>query len=120
MFFILILYNSKLFIFYLNEKNIYFLYNSHVFLFLPLKSDEIFNKGKEIFINSGNCATCHSLKNAGSVSNIGPNLNEIKPSAGRVKNAVINGIGVMPSALSILTDEEIDAVSYYVSISAND
>ena len=90
------------------------------FFFLPLKSDEIFNKGKEIFINSGNCATCHSLKNAGSVSNIGPNLNEIKPSAGRVKNAVINGIGVMPSALSILTNEEIDAVSYYVSISAND
>ena len=74
--------------------------------FSPLKSDEIFNKGKEIFLNDGNCATCHSLKDAGSVTNVGPNLNEIKPNVGRVKNAVVNGIGVMPSALGILTEEE--------------
>ena len=33
--------------------------------------------------------------------------------------AVINGIGVMPSALEILDEDEIDAVSYYVSISSN-
>ena len=65
-------------------------------------------------MNDGNCATCHSLKDAGSVTNVGPNLNEIKPNVGRVKNAVVNGIGVMPSALGILTEEEIDAVSYYV------
>jgi len=84
-----------------------------------LKSDEIFLKGKEIFLNAGNCASCHTLKDAGSVANIGPNLNEIKPAAGRVKNSVINGIGVMPSALGILTDEEIDAVSHYVSVSSN-
>ena len=88
--------------------------------FSPLKSDEIFVKGKEIFLNDGNCAACHSLKDAGSVANIGPNLNEIRPDMGRIKNAVVNGIGVMPSALGILTEEEIDAVSYYVSISSNE
>ena len=88
--------------------------------FSPLKSDEIFVKGKEIFLNDGNCAACHSLKDAGSVTNIGPNLNEIRPDMGRIKNAVVNGIGVMPSALGILTEEEIDAVSYYVSISSNE
>ena len=37
----------------------------------------------------------------------------------RVKNVVMNGAGVMPSYQGILTDEEIDAVSYYVSVSAN-
>ena len=87
--------------------------------FTQLKSDEIFNLGKEIFLNAGNCATCHSLKDAGSNAMVGPNLNEIRPDIGRVKNAVINGIGVMPSAVGILSDEEIDAVSYYVAESSN-
>ena len=88
-------------------------------IFTNLKSDEIFIKGKEIFLNSGNCATCHSLKDAGSVANIGPSLDEIRPVAERVKNAVVNGIGVMPSAMGVLSDDEIDAVSYYVSKSTN-
>ncbi len=80
-----------------------------------LVADEIFDKGKQIFLNSGNCATCHSLKDAGSVANVGPSLNEIYPDLARVKMAVSNGIGVMPAYLGILTDDEIDAVSYYVS-----
>ncbi len=84
-------------------------------IFTDLKSDEIFNIGKEIFLNNGNCATCHSLQDAGSVADIGPNLDLIKPELERVKIAVTNGIGVMPSALGILSEEEIEAVSYYVS-----
>ena len=84
-----------------------------------LKSDEIFNIGKEIFLNAGNCAACHSLKDAGSNAMFGPNLNEIRPDIGRVKNAVLNGIGVMPAYQGILSGEEIDAVSYYVSESVN-
>ena len=78
-------------------------------------SDEKFNLGKDIFLNDGNCAACHSLKDAGSVANVGPNLNVIKPDMGRIINAVNNGIGVMPSQLGILSEEEIDAVAYYVS-----
>ena len=87
--------------------------------FTNLKSNEIFLQGKEIFLNTGNCATCHSLKDAGSNTMVGPNLNEIRPVKGRVKNAVLNGIGVMPAYQGVLNDDEIDAVSYYVSESAN-
>ena len=78
-------------------------------------ADEKFNLGKEIFLNAGNCATCHSLKDAGSIANVGPNLNEIRPDIGRVIISVTNGAGVMPSYLGILSQEEIDAVAYYVS-----
>ena len=89
-------------------------------MFQLLASPALPKLGMFQLLNSGNCATCHSLKDAGSVTNIGPNLNEIRPDMGRIKNAVVNGIGVMPSALGILTEEEIDAVSYYVSISSNE
>ena len=82
-------------------------------------ADEVYTLGKEIFLNSGNCATCHSLKDAGSNAMVGPNLNEIRPDIGRVKNAVLNGIGVMPAYQGILSNEEIDAVSHYVYESAN-
>ena len=90
-----------------------------MFFFQLLIADELFLKGKEIFLNAGNCATCHSLKDAGSNAMVGPNLNEIRPDIGRVKNAVLNGIGVMPAYQGILSGEEIDAVSYYVSESVN-
>ena len=82
-------------------------------------ADELFLKGKEIFINEGNCATCHALKDAGSNAMVGPNLNEVRPLAERVKNTVTYGIGIMPAYQGILSDEEIDAVSYYVSESTN-
>ena len=90
-----------------------------MFFFQLVIAEELFLKGKEIFLNSGNCATCHSLKDAGSNAMVGPNLNQIRPDIGRVKNAVLNGIGVMPAYQGILSSEEIDAVSHYVSESAN-
>ena len=90
-----------------------------MFFFQLVIADELFLKGKEIFLNAGNCATCHSLKDAGSNAMVGPNLNQIRPDIGRVKNAVLNGIGVMPAYQGILSNEEIDAVSHYVYESAN-
>ena len=90
-----------------------------MFFFQLVTADELFLKGKEIFLNAGNCATCHSLKDAGSNAMVGPNLNQIRPDIGRVKNAVLNGIGVMPAYQGILSSEEIDAVSHYVYESAN-
>ena len=78
-------------------------------------ADEKFNLGKDIFLNAGNCDACRSLKDAGSVANVGPNLTEIRPDIGRVIISVTNGAGVMPSYLGILSQEEIDAVAYYVS-----
>tara|TARA_B100000131_G_scaffold313285_1_gene348451 strand:- start:121 stop:432 length:312 start_codon:yes stop_codon:yes gene_type:complete len=78
-------------------------------------SDEKFDLGKNIFLNAGNCSACHSLADAGSVANVGPNLDEIKPDIGRVIISVTNGAGVMPSYLGILSQDEIEAVAYYVS-----
>ena len=80
--------------------------------------DELFNKGKEIFLEAGNCAACHTLSDAGSNAMIGPNLNEIRPDVSRILMAVKNGIGVMPAMEGILSNEEIEAVAHYVSISA--
>tara|TARA_B100001093_G_C26677885_1_gene949121 strand:+ start:279 stop:665 length:387 start_codon:yes stop_codon:yes gene_type:complete len=97
---------------------------SNVFLFLIFaliinaNADELFNKGKEIFLEAGNCAACHTLSDAGSNAMIGPNLNEIRPDVSRILMAVRNGIGVMPAMEGILSNEEIEAVAHYVSISA--
>ena len=72
-----------------------------------------------IFLGDGNCATCHTLKDANSYGNIGPNLNEIKVDISRVIMAVTNGIGVMQAYQGQLSDEEIDAVATYVAESTN-
>ena len=84
-----------------------------------LYAEEKLNIGKNIFLEKGNCATCHALSDAGSNADIGPNLNLIKPDIGRVIMAVTNGIGVMPAYEGILTSEEIEAVSLYVSEKSN-
>ena len=81
-------------------------------------ADELFNKGKEVFLGSGNCAACHTLSDAGSIGEIGPNLNQIRPQVQTILMSVRNGIGVMPAMEGILSDEEIEAVAHYVSISA--
>ena len=81
-------------------------------------ADELFSKGKEVFLEAGNCAACHSLSDAGSIAEIGPNLNQIRPQVQTILMAVKNGIGVMPAMEGILSDDEIDAVAHYVSIAA--
>ena len=88
------------------------------FFFLPAQSDDMFDLGKYVFLNKAVCSTCHTLADAGSNSQIGPNLNEIRPNKMTVMNAVTNGIGVMPTYEDQLTPEEIEAVAHYVSISA--
>ena len=98
------------------KKNFYFLVII-IFInlfFLPVKSDTLFELGKDVFLNKAVCSTCHTLADAGSSSNIGPNLNEIRPNKMRVINTVTNGIGVMPSYEGELTSEEIEAVAHYV------
>ena len=84
-----------------------------------VKADDLFNQGKKIFLEKGNCATCHTLQDANSYGNIGPNLNEIKPDIMRIVLAVTNGIGVMPAYEGELSVEEIKAVATYVAQSTN-
>ena len=102
------------------------LINIYYFLFLlviifpnTLNADDFFDKGKKIFLENGNCATCHKLQDANSNGNIGPNLDEIRPDITRVIHAVTNGIGVMPAYDGILSTEDIKAVATYVAESAN-
>ena len=83
------------------------------------KAEDLFNKGKQIFLGDGNCVMCHALQDANSHGNIGPNLNEIKPDIMTVISAVTNGIGVMPAYEGQLSTEEIKAVATYVAVSTN-
>ena len=104
------------------KKNNFFyliIYMSFYLLFLPVKSDPMFDIGKEVFVNKAVCSSCHTLADAGSDGQIGPNLNQIRPDKMRVINAVTNGIGVMPAFEGQLSSEEIEAVAHYVSISVN-
>ena len=96
---------------------LFFIFCINLF-FVPASSDSKFDIGKNIFLNKGNCSACHTLKDAGSEGQIGPNLNQIQPDITRIIDAVTNGIGVMPAFDGMLSQEEIDAVSYYVSKSA--
>ena len=96
------------------RKNKYF----YLLFFLPIKSDPIFEMGKDVFLNKAMCGSCHALSDAETVGQIGPNLNELKPNPARVMNAVINGIGLMPPYEGTLSMQEIEAVAHYVSISA--
>ena len=96
----------------------------YIFLLIIILSqvviaDDLFNQGKKIFLEKGNCATCHTLQDANSYGNIGPNLNEIKPDIMRIISAVTNGIGVMPAYEGQLSTEEIKAVATYVAKSTN-
>ena len=105
---------------FMKKKLILTFYINIIFLIIlslnsqKLLADEVFEKGREIFLEQGTCASCHTLNDAGSRANIGPNLNEIRPDLNRVIIAVTNGIGVMPSFEEILTIDEINSVAHYV------
>jgi cbb3-type cytochrome c oxidase subunit III len=69
--------------------------------------------GKEIF--TANCGSCHTLKAAGTSGNVGPNLDQLKPSFQIAQHQVINGGGAMPAFKGTLTADQITAVAKYVS-----
>lgn len=70
--------------------------------------------GKEIFEKAG-CVSCHTLADAGGAGNIGPNLDEEKPSRDVVVEKVTDGDGRMPSFKNRLTAEQIDTVADYIA-----
>ena len=84
---------------------------------LSASGDEL---GKKVFtqIAQPSCAICHTLKAAGAVGTIGPSLDELKPDKARVRDAVHNGVGVMPPFADKLTPEQIEAVIAFVAKSA--
>lgn len=72
--------------------------------------------GKEVFTT--NCAGCHTLAAAGASGQVGPNLDQLKPSKATVEAKVKGGGGGMPAFDGQLSPEEITAVADYVSSSA--
>jgi mono/diheme cytochrome c family protein len=70
-------------------------------------------QGKQIFTQ--NCAGCHALSDAGASGRVGPNLDEARPDQRAVQSKVERGGGGMPAFRGVLRDEEIAAVSEYVS-----
>ena len=75
----------------------------------------LLTEGKTVFTT--NCASCHTLKEAGTSGEVGPNLDELEPSLATVEHQVINGGGPMPAFGNegILKPNEIKAVATYVS-----
>ena len=93
-------------------------------LFLILLCGSVFADDKivlglDVYNNKAQCGSCHTLQAAGSAENIGPNLDQLKPTMSQIIYAVTNGIGVMQAWEGILTYEEIEAVAYYIFNSTN-
>jgi mono/diheme cytochrome c family protein len=72
------------------------------------------NEGEAIFASSG-CGGCHTLEAAGSNGNVGPNLDESKPSLELAVDRITNGRGGMPSFEDQLSEEQIQAVAEFVT-----
>ncbi len=71
--------------------------------------------GKEVFLGAAACGGCHTLADAGTSGQVGPNLDDTQPSADLVVERVTNGLGAMPSFSSTLSEQQIADVAAYVS-----
>jgi mono/diheme cytochrome c family protein len=71
--------------------------------------------GKEVFIGTAGCASCHTLADAGATGTIGPNLDATQPSFDLAVDRVTNGLGGMPSFADQLSEQQIRDVAAYVS-----
>ena len=70
--------------------------------------------GKAVFASAG-CTGCHTLKAAGATGNVGPNLDEAKPSVDKVVERVTEGKRPMPSFKGQLSERQIQDVAAFVS-----
>ena len=71
--------------------------------------------GKEVFLGASACGGCHTLADAGSTGQVGPNLDESQPDYELALDRVTNGQGGMPSFSSTLSEQQIADVAAYVS-----
>jgi mono/diheme cytochrome c family protein len=75
-----------------------------------------FAEGESIFTST--CGSCHTLKEAGTSGEVGPNLDELEPSQATVEKQVTHGGGGMPAFDGTLSKAEIKTVALYVSVMA--
>ena len=85
----------------------------------PVFADPKMELGLDVYNDKAQCGMCHTLQAAGSEGQIGINLDQLKPLMSQVIIVVTNGNGVMPAFEGMLSSEEIEAVSYFVSASTN-
>ena len=71
--------------------------------------------GKQVFLSVAACGGCHTLADAGSSGNVGPNLDDVMPSYDKVVTQVTNGGGAMPPFKDTLSAQQIADVAAYVS-----
>ena len=74
--------------------------------------------GKAIFASAG-CASCHTLKAAGSTGTVGPNLDQLKPAYRRIVLQVENGGAIMPPFKDKLKPNQINDVAAFVYASTH-
>ena len=83
------------------------------------KTDNEDSLGKRLFVETANppCGVCHSLEAAGARGVIGPNLDELRPDARRIRTALAQGVGAMPAYAEQLTDQEVTALVEFITAS---
>jgi mono/diheme cytochrome c family protein len=70
--------------------------------------------GRDLFVTS--CGACHTLADAGTNGQVGPNLDSVAPDVQEVLTAIETGPGQMPE--NLLQGEEARQVAEYVAASA--
>ena len=91
-----------------------------IFLNNQVLADDKMKLGLKVYNEKAMCGACHILKSAKSNGNIGPNLDLLKPSMEQIEYVVKYGKGVMQAWDGILTQEESEAVAYYVFTNTNE
>ena len=73
--------------------------------------------GHQLFNNAAQppCAACHSLKAAGARGVVGPDLDELRPTAQQIRTALAQGVGAMPAYADQLSDAEITALVEFIT-----
>jgi mono/diheme cytochrome c family protein len=70
--------------------------------------------GAKLFASVG-CSSCHTLAAAGAHGQVGPDLDQLKPSEATVERQVTKGGGGMPAFAETLDPAQIRAVARYVA-----
>jgi len=80
----------------------------------PLSAQAL--RGRDVFMRHATpqCGNCHALADAQTGMAIGPNLDQTVVPRVRVRNAVENGVGIMPSYANRLTPAQLDDLTAYV------
>jgi sulfite dehydrogenase len=78
------------------------------------------DRGKALFTAEAAppCGSCHTLADAETSGAVGPNLDELQPTADRVERAMREGPGAMPRYDETLSEEDVSAVAAYVEAAA--